>query len=142
KKSLISRGPEAEKRLLSDLERFKTGGLADHLIETESGLKLFFHKKTDAYKPKTGDKVSVNYVGALMSGQVFNNSFESGEPFEFVIGEQRVIEGWEEIFTEISEHSSFTLIVPSEMGYGASGEPGKIPENADLIFYIELEKIN
>lgn len=142
KKSLQSRGPEAEKLLFADLERYRAGTLKDHLIETESGLKVFFHKKTDAHKPKTGDKVSVNYVGSLMSGQVFNNSFNSGVPFEFVMGEGRVIEGWESIFHEVSEHSAFTLIVPSDLAYGATGDPGKIPENADLIFYIELVKIN
>jgi FK506-binding protein 2 len=33
------------------------------------------------------------------------------------------------------------LVIPSELGYGASGAPPKIPGDATLIFNVELLKI-
>ena len=33
------------------------------------------------------------------------------------------------------------LVIPSELGYGASGAPPKIPKDATLIFNVELVKI-
>lgn len=141
-KELVSRTEEVSVLLQKDLKNFQNGTLKDHLVETQNGIKLFFHNKTNAPTPSTGDKLTVNYTGALMNGSIFDSSFEKGESHEFHLGEGRVIPGWEEAMLQIPEHSTATIFVPFEMAYGASGVPGKIPEKSDLVFYIELVKIN
>jgi FKBP-type peptidyl-prolyl cis-trans isomerase FkpA len=142
-KGLMGRSDEIKKLILEDLNLYKEGVLKDHIIKTENGVEMFFHNKTDGPLPQKGSRIKVNYLGALMDGFVFENSFEKGQPFEFILGEGRVIPGWEEALLRIPEHAAVTIFVPHEAAYGASGEPSKkVPEKADLIFYIELDNIN
>jgi hypothetical protein len=50
----------------------------------------------DSATPKTGDTVSVHYVGTLADGSVFDSSKTEGRtPLEFVIGSGSMIKGFE-----------------------------------------------
>ena len=60
----------------------------------------------------------------------------------FTIGVGQVIKGWDQGVMQMSLGQRANLIVPSSLGYGARGAGGKIPPNADLIFDVELLKIN
>lgn len=90
---------------------------------------------------KTGDTVSVHYVGTLPNGQEFDNSNKRGEPFEFTIGEGRVIKGWEEGVVGMKVGGKRILVIPSDLAYGDSGY-GPIPAKATLVFSIELLGVN
>ncbi len=142
-KELMARSEAVEELILEDLALYKKGVLKDHISTTETGVELFFHNKTSGPLPVKGSRLQVNFIGALTNGVVFENSFEKGQPFEFILGEGRVISGWEEVLLQVPEHAAITIFVPYESAYGASGDPSKkIPEKSDLIFYIELDKIN
>jgi FKBP-type peptidyl-prolyl cis-trans isomerase len=51
-----------------------------------------------------------------------------------------VIQGWDEGLLLLNKGTKATLLIPAALAYGAAGSPPAIPENADLIFYVELEK--
>ena len=53
-----------------------------------------------------------------------------------------VIKGWDEGILLLKEGESATLLIPSELGYGANGAGGIIPPNAWLIFDVKLVKVN
>lgn len=92
---------------------------------------------------KSGDKISVNYTGKLLDGTVFDSSLASGRtPFEFTLGAGMVIEGWDKGFDGMKEGGKRTLKIPASMGYGAQGAGGLIKPNSDLIFEVELLKVN
>ena len=94
-------------------------------------------------KAESGDTVLVHYEGKLISnGQVFDSSYKRGKEFSFVLGQGRVIKGWDQGVLGMQVGEVRTLKIPSDMAYGERGAGGVIPPNADLEFKVELVKIN
>jgi FKBP-type peptidyl-prolyl cis-trans isomerase len=90
---------------------------------------------------KDGDKVEVNYVGALTNGTKFDSSYDRGTPFSFTLGAGQVIQGWDQGVVGMKVGEKRELIIPPDIGYGAQGT-GSIPPNATLVFQVEMMKIN
>jgi len=93
-----------------------------------------------------GMQLIVHYTGWLYDaaapggrGRQFDSSRGRGQPFAFVLGEGRVIAGWEQGCTGMQVGGRRRLIIPPELAYGESGVgDGLIPPGATLLFEIEL----
>ena len=109
---------------------------------TASGLKIIDTTVGTGAAPAKGQKCSMHYTGWLyMNGQKgakFDSSLDRREPFSFALGQGQVIRGWDEGVAGMQVGGKRTLIIPSEMGYGARGAGGVIPPNATLMFDVEL----
>ena len=88
--------------------------------------------------PKTGQRVTVHYTGTLTDGTKFDSSRDRNEPFQFVIGMQQVIRGWDEGVAQMSIGQRAKLTCSSDYAYGSRGYPGIIPPDATLVFDVEL----
>ena len=84
-----------------------------------------------------GDLLTVHYIGSFESGQVFENSYNSGTPYSFRHGARTVIQGWDQGLVGMRVGGKRKLTIPPDLAYGSQGRP-PIPPNATLIFEIEL----
>jgi len=111
-------------------------------MTTPSGLQVLDMAAGTGASPKTGEICVMHYTGWLyengQKGKKFDSSVDRGQPFEFPIGVGRVIKGWDEGVSTMKVGGKRTLIIPPELGYGARGAGGVIPQNATLIFEVEL----
>lgn len=108
---------------------------------TSSGLQYMFTALGKGEQAKTGDKVSVHYIGKLIDGKEFDNSYKRNAPISFVLGEGKVIKGWDEGIALLYVGDKAVFTIPAELGYGSTEIPGLIPSNSTLIFEVELVKI-
>ncbi|MBA3789134.1 FKBP-type peptidyl-prolyl cis-trans isomerase [Patescibacteria group bacterium] len=90
---------------------------------------------------KAGDKVTVQYVGMLTDGSVFDASANHGsQGFTFTLGAGQVIKGWDEGVAGMKVGGKRELIIPASLGYGAQAT-GPIPANSTLVFDVELVNV-
>src|SRR6185312_3935794 len=89
--------------------------------------------------PKATDTVKANYIGTLINGEEFDNSYKRGQPLTIPVS--GVIRGWTEALELMPVGSKWKLFVPSDLGYGDRGAGSAIPGGSALIFEIELLNI-
>jgi peptidylprolyl isomerase len=111
-------------------------------MTTASGLQIIDSKEGTGASPKPGQTCVMHYTGWLyengQKGKKFDSSVDRSEPFDFPIGQGRVIKGWDEGVATMKVGGKRTLIIPPALGYGARGAGGVIPPNATLMFDVEL----
>ena len=117
-------------------------------ITTKTGLSYIITQEPaeSAQQPEKGDLVQVHYTGWLdvngQPGALFDSSVERKTPFEFPVGVNYVIKGWDEVVLDMRVGEKRRVFIPSKLGYGEMGAGAIIPPHANLIFDIELLAIN
>ncbi|MEQ9288772.1 MAG: FKBP-type peptidyl-prolyl cis-trans isomerase [Cyclobacteriaceae bacterium] len=111
-------------------------------ITTESGLRYVITEEGSGANAVAGQNVQVHYHGTLLDGTKFDSSIDRGEPFSFVLGQGRVIRGWDEGFALLNKGTKATLYIPSSLAYGNQARSAVIKENSILKFDVELLDIN
>ncbi len=114
--------------------------------KTSSGLEYEIIQEGSGASPQNGQQVTVHYTGWLdkdgKPGAKFDSSVDRGQPFTFSIGVGQVIKGWDEGVMSMKIGEKRRLFIPTNLGYGARGAGASIPPNANLIFDVELLKVN
>lgn len=112
----------------------------DSVHVTDSGLQYKILKKGDGPQPKASDEVTVNYVGRLPDGTVFDSSKKHGGPAKLSVN--HVIQGWTEALQMMHVGGKWRLYIPSKLAYGSRGAGGAIGPNQLLIFDVQLVSID
>lgn len=111
-------------------------------ITTESGLQYTQIEPGDGPAPEPGDVVTIHYRANFEDGTELSNSYDSGQPISFALGQSMVIQGWDEGVALMTEGEKAQLVVPPALAFGESGtDDGVIPPNSTMIFEIELVSV-
>ncbi|MCJ8166948.1 FKBP-type peptidyl-prolyl cis-trans isomerase [Pontibacter sp. E15-1] len=135
----------AEKQIKIDDEKIqeyiKTNNL-QNVQKTESGVYYVINQPGKGPQANAGDQVSVHYKLSFLDGKEVENSrsnpMGNGDPFQFVLGQGRVIKGWDEAIQKLNKGSQATLLVPSPLAYGEQDRGPDMPANSILRFDVEL----
>ena len=88
-----------------------------------------------------GALITAHYRGWLEDGTEFDSSYKRGEPFQIVLSNNRVIQGWILGLKGMRTGGKRKLWVPAALAYGERQIGTMIPPNSNLIFEIELLEV-
>lgn len=111
-------------------------GAAPEELETEDIVE------GDGPAAAEGDQISVQYVGVdYETGEQFDASWDTGQPFDFQLGSGDVIPGWDEGIVGMKVGGRRELVIPPDLAYGPQGSPPTIGPNATLVFVVDLLEV-
>jgi FK506-binding nuclear protein len=98
--------------------------------------------KVEVLQPGSGPQleenlfVNLDYVGRLMDGYIFENSYRTGQRLYFRYKPGQVIRGMYEGLRGIRVGEKRRITIPAEMAYGSKGAPPKVPADMALVFEV------
>ena len=143
-KDLIAKHAEEFKQLSNNNKKAGKAFLASNkkqkgVVALDNGLQYKVISAGKGKKPSQKDTVTVDYEGKLISGEIFDSSYDRGTPATFKLSE--VIPGWTQALQLMSVGSTWEIYVPSELAYGEKGVGDPIGPNVTLIFKVNLLSI-
>ncbi|MEM7371490.1 MAG: FKBP-type peptidyl-prolyl cis-trans isomerase [Bacteroidota bacterium] len=106
---------------------------------TASGLQYKIMRPGTGASPGASSVVKVHYEGRLINEEVFDSSYQRGEPIEFAVN--GVIPGWTEALQLMKTGAKWQLYIPYHIAYGERGSPPSIGPYETLIFDVELLEV-
>jgi hypothetical protein len=107
------------------------------LTSTADGLKFATVAAGSGPGAVVPQGLKVDYTGYLTNGVKFDSSLNAGQPFDFELGVQQVIAGWDEGLVGAKVGETRVLVIPPALGYGSQAS-GSIPANSTLIFIVKV----
>ena len=131
---------EVAKAMKAEGEAYLKANAAKEGVKVlKSGLQYKIVKAGFGKLPGPASRVRCHYEGRFTDGQVFDSSYQRGEPAIF--GVNQVIAGWTEALQLMPEGSKWELYIPYQLAYGEAGAHGAIPPCAALVFTVELIEV-
>lgn len=121
--------PQQEKGEEGKVQKMQ-GGLVVQDLKTGGGAEA-----------KLGKKIQVYYEGRLKTNNKVFDSTKAGPGFKMTLGRGEVIKGWDIGLAGMKVGGKRRLIIPPGLAYGQKGSPPVIPQNATLVFDVELKNV-
>ena len=109
-------------------------------ITEDEGIQKKILKKGKGATPKEGNEVEIYYIGKY-EDKIFEQTNEN-ETFTFIIGENKVIKGWDIAVKTMQLGEKSEFIMKPEYTYGDKPVNENIPSNSILTYEIELKSIH
>jgi FKBP-type peptidyl-prolyl cis-trans isomerase len=133
---------QVEERFLEDKKQINDYAIAHKLKmqRTESGISYTITKEGKGDNAKEGKTVVFNYEGYLLNDKKFGASKEK-MPTTFKLGENKVMEGWEESFKYFNKGSEGYIIIPTRLAYDSlisENTQDEMPAHSVLVFKVQV----
>lgn len=121
---------QAEETQIDELVR-RNGWNATKL---NNGVRVWEYQKGTGEKLSYEMRIKIRYSMSAISLATIYDKVEK----EITVGKNEVVPGLDTGLMELHRGSKAKIIVPAYAGYGVAGDGDKVPQNATLIFDIEI----
>jgi FKBP-type peptidyl-prolyl cis-trans isomerase len=119
---------------------------AGGFMTTVGGVEYKDLKPGTGERAEVGDVATLHFTGWLEEkggkGRELYDTHTRGDTVSFVIGTDKVMQGWNEGVIGMRPGGKRLVKVPPELGYGSRGVQDFVPPNAALIFVIDLLELS
>jgi peptidylprolyl isomerase len=105
--------------------------------KTATGLQYLEVAAGDGATPKAGDIVTIHYIATLPDGTELANSYTDNKPFTTILGQKRLLAGWEEGIGLMKVNGKAKLVLPPDLAFGKDGT-ASVPPNTEIVIEVEL----
>ena len=126
-----------QKQENEDIQAYLAQNSNLNFVKQPSGLYYLEVIAGTGISPVRNDSAYVKYTGMFLNGSIFDSNVSSGKLYGFIVGQN--ITGFDEGVTLMKAGGKSTLLLPSKLAYGATGNSG-ISGFTPLLFEIELVK--
>lgn len=125
--------------LMVDLE-LVSWKVVDEVTDDKKVLKKILKQGEGYERPNDGAVVKVKYTGKLEDGSIFEQKGSDEEPFEFMAGEEQVVDGLDRAVMTMKKGEVALVSVAAEYGYQTEvkTELAVVPPKSTLIYEVEL----
>lgn len=125
--------------LLVDLE-LVSWKVVDEVTDDKKVLKKILKQGEGYERPNDGAVVKVKYTGKLEDGTIFEEKGSDEEPFEFMAGEEQVVDGLDRAVMTMKKGEVALVNVAAEYGYQTEikTDLAVVPPKSTLIYEVEL----
>lgn len=109
------------------------------IVSLPDGLQYQVLKSGNGASPTLADEVTFNYVGTLVDGTEFDNSYKRGQALTIPL--KGNIPGLAEAMQKMKVGDTWKIFIPSELAYGEMGGGQIIGPNSAIILQVELLKV-
>ncbi|MCX7770261.1 MAG: FKBP-type peptidyl-prolyl cis-trans isomerase [Proteobacteria bacterium] len=106
------------------------------VVTLQSGLQYKIIKKGEGKIPTENDVVECNFIGTLIDGTEFENTYKKGNPA--ILKVSTAIPGLREALKIMPLGSKWQIFIPPKLAYGTKKVGSYIGPNSVLIYELEL----
>jgi FKBP-type peptidyl-prolyl cis-trans isomerase len=112
-------------------------------IKTGTGIYVYvyFQQDSSAVPAQFGQLAEISYEVRLLDGTLCYSTLASG-PESFRVGMDNVESGLHEAIQYLAVGDKAKILLPSHRAYGFTGDQKKIPQDAAIIYDVELLSLN
>ena len=126
-------------KIFSQVIPNQSSAISDYeFTRKSSGVEIACMHKGIGELVKVGDLVKVHFAGSTSEGKEFYSTIKQNKPATVVVGIGKLIPGLDEGLQELTVGSKAIFKIPASMGYGEQGYGNYVPQNADLVFLVEV----
>jgi len=108
--------------------------------ETSTGLHYWIYENGKGVQAQKDDRVLITYAISLLDGTACYQA-DAANPKEIHIGHGNIESGLHEALQLMHEGDKAKFILPSHLAFGFTGDSQKIPQNASVVYEIQLLSI-
>jgi len=110
------------------------------VLKTATGLNYWIYEAGSGEMARLKDIVSVAYHIELMDGTACYDASKEA-PKRFTVGHDNVESGLHEVVQLMRKGDKAKVVLPSHLAFGLTGDSNKIPQNATVIYDLQIVDI-